>query len=338
MMVQQEKEHKTTSHEYVMRVIAERFNLNPMRVAAIVQNCHDEEQVAKEGGLLHDKLAKYVDATIKEHIDNVYMAYGEVNPNQFVENPSTIADTETSAEVVSVDDLYDVDELSRQAILREKGDLQLLIDEKIYIEDKDQNKIGSRANEECKKLVEKVNEDFKSIGEAMKPTDDVANVLPDNGVLEDKDGNTVEATKRKRWKYVAKTINVREQKKIGKNSRRGGKLKYKQRKDNTLVEEDGIVRIATKQEVEQTSWKRERHINEFAYAGVKNAWLDRQLKGEKFGWGRVPADQRAQPQEEEAEAEVDGEDVDTNSDADGSNNEAAAEGKDTKDEINDDKK
>ena len=93
-------------------------------------------------------------------------------------------------------------------------------------------------------------------------------------------------------------INVRQQKKIGKKSRRGAKLKYRQQKDNTLVEEDGELKIATVEEVAQTSWKPVRNEDEFTYKGVKAAWLDRQLKGEKMGWGRVPDSLKAKPEEE----------------------------------------
>jgi hypothetical protein len=313
LMVEQEKEFKTTSHEYVMRVIAEKFNLTPIRVAAIVQNCHDEEQTAKKGGYVNEKMAKYVDAKIKEHIDNAYMAYGEVNPNEYVESPVGAADIsgESSGDFVRVEDLYDVDELTKEAILREKGEAQLLIDQKVYIEDVDNGKVTSKANAECVKLIEKADQDFKDIKNALSrttQTTDNNNVefsLPDNGAIEDEDGNTTETTRRQRWKYVGQMINVRQQKKTGKKSRRGAKLKFKDQKANTLVEEDGVLKLATVEEVAQTSWKRVRNEDEFTYKGVKDAWLNRQLKGEKYGWGRVPDSVKVKPVEEEV-AEKDG--------------------------------
>jgi len=306
LMVEQEKEFKTTSHEYVMRVIGEKFNLTPIRVAAIVQNCHDEEQIAKEGGYVNEKMAKYVDAKVKEHINNAYMAYGEVNPNEYVETPVGAADISgvESGDFVRVEDLYNVDELTKQAVLREQGEAQLLIDEKVYLEDVDDGKVVSKANAECMKLVEKANEEFKEIKDTLSrsqtgnPSEDIEFALPDNGAIEDEDGNTTETTRRQRWKYVSQMINVRQQKKIGKKSRRGAKLKYRQQKDNTLVEEDGELKIATVEEVAQTSWKPVRNEDEFTYKGVKAAWLDRQLKGEKMGWGRVPDSLKAKPEEE----------------------------------------
>jgi len=307
LMVEQDKEFKTTSHEYVMRVIAEKFNLTPMRVAAIVQNCHDEEQVAKEGGMVNDKLAAYVDARIKEHINNAYMAYGEVNPNEFVESPTGVADIggDSGGEVVRVEDLYNVDDLLMKAVVREEGEAQLLIDEKVYIEDVDSGKVASKANAECLTLVQKAQDEFKVLRESLNRNegDKIEFSLPDGGTVEGEDGNSVKAQRRPRWKYAAQTINVREQKKIGKNSRRGGKLQKKHQKANTLVEENGELRIATLEEVGQTAWKSVRNEHEFTYKGVKAAWLNRQLKGEKLGWGRVPAAPKPKVEEEVVVAE-----------------------------------
>lgn len=304
LVVEQEREFKTTSHEYIMRVIGEKFNLTPLRVAAIVQNCHDEEQAAKEGRMVNEKMAKYIDAKIKEHIDNAYMAYGEVNPNQFVETPTGAADIgSTSREYVKVEDLYNVDELTKQAILREQGEAQLLIDTKVYIEDVDIGKIESKANAECFKLLDTVQNKFQDIKGilARDETDQFDFPLPGNGSgsVEKKDPEENQQEdqqvpeRRARWKYVAQIINVREQKKIGKKSRTGAKLKKHQKKDNTLVEEKGNLRLATVQEVMQTSWKPQENENEVLYRGIKAAWLNRKLKGEKYGWGRVPMEMKA---------------------------------------------
>jgi hypothetical protein len=307
LTVQQDREFKTTSHEYIMRVIGEKFNLSPMRVAAIVQNCHDEEQAAKEGRTVNDKMAKYIDAKIKEHIDNAYMAYGEVNPNQFVEYPTGAADIgSASREVVKVEDLYNVDELTKQAALREEGEAQLLIDTKVYIEDVDTGKVDSKANAECYKLIENVQSKFKDVKEVLKrkEQDSLEYPLPCNGVVEGQDGSSQkEAERRDRWKYVAQIINVREQKKVGKKSRRGAKLKKQQQKENTLVEAGDTLRLATVEEVAQTSWKSEANEDEVLYRGVKAAWLDRKLKGEKYGWGRVPVEVRAKPKQQQQQQE-----------------------------------
>lgn len=312
LTVQQDREFKTTSHEYIMRVIGEKFNLTPMRVAAIVQNCHDEEQAAKEGKTLNETMAKYVDAKIKEHIDNAYMAYGEVNPNQFVEYPTGSSDIgSVSREVVKVEDLYNVDELTRQAALREEGEAQRLIDTKVYIEDVDTAKIDSKANADCYKLIENVQRNFKQVKEILsRNQDDILEFpLPWNrggggeGAVaqeveqqeEEEDGqekSPKQPERRARWKYVAQIINVREQKKVGKKSRRGAKVKKHQQKENTLVDDGYTLRVATVEEVAQTSWRSETNEDEALYRGVKAAWLDRKLKGKKHVWGRVPAEVR----------------------------------------------
>jgi hypothetical protein len=289
LMVEQEKEFKTTSHEYVMRVIGERFNLTPTRVAAIVQNCHDEIQVAKEGGLIHEKAAAYVDAKIKEHINNVYTAYGEVNPNEFVEEPTGVAGiTFTTGEVTTVEDLYNVDELTEKAILREKGEAQKLIDTKIYIEDAHDDKVDSQVNAECLKLIKQV-DSYAELKQVLKREDGVESQKPEGGSIKDDDGNIVAETERRtRWKYVAQTINVREQKKTGGKSRGGGKVRKskKGQRSNTIVEQNGVLRVATVHEVANTAWKPQQNVNELCYKGVKTAWLNR-MSGEKNGWGRV---------------------------------------------------
>lgn len=325
ILVDQEKEFKTTSHEYVMRVIGEKFNLTSKRVAAIVQNCHDEEQAAKNGLMVDEKMAKYVDAKIREHIDNAYMAYGEINPNEFVESPTGVADIGgSSGEVVRVEDLYDVDDLEKKAVLREQGEAQLLIDEKVYIEDVDNTMVNSNANSDCFKLVEKALEFEGMKGQfAREESDKMESALPG--------GNDTETERRQRWKFVAQTINVREQKRLGKKSRRGAKLKTNQMKDNTLVEENGELRIASVAEVAQTAWKPERDENEFIYQGVKAAWLNRQHKGDKYGWGRVPDSMKAKQEEEIVKEAESNEEPEAGTDVD-AEKDTAATTDDSKDE------
>ncbi len=337
MMVEQEKEFKTTSHEYVMRVIAEKFNLSPSRVAAIVQNCHDEEQALKKGDpdMIHEKAHKFVEAKIQEHIRAVYHEYGEKNPNEFIEQPIGSAPMfEQSSSVARVDDLYDVDDLTKKAIMREKDEAQLMIDQKVYVEDVDTDTIPSKANAECNKLVKRANEEFKELRESFKRSEDpfmqtFEQPLPSGGCIEDEEGKSVLTERRPRWKFVAKTINVRENRKLGKKSRRGGKMHKKYQKDNTIVEHNGKLRIATVKEVNGTAWRPLQNEQEKTYKGVKAAWLNRTLNGESDGWGRMK-DNR--PQEDEKPVE----DADADVDADASNGEEnaaeASEGDETKEE------
>lgn len=321
MMIEQESEFQTTSHEYVMRVIGEKFNVSADRVGAIVQGCHDEEQMAKEDPeMVHDKLAQYVDAKIQEHIDNAYKAYGEVNPNEFIEDPIESAGIRldgSSGEYVAVEDLYDVDDLTKQAILREKDEAQLEIDGHVYKEDIDDDEIQSNVNKDCMDLIKAQNDAFKKMTNSWKRNeDDVENPLPLGGKveIEDDDGNTTvkEAERRPRWKYVAQTINVREQKQ---NKTRKKKSK-KEKPTNTIVECDGELRVATMKELEGVAWKSVRDDKEFPIQGVKNAWLERK-KGEKGGWGRVPEEvkEAAKARLAEESKEVDESEDDTEDEA-----------------------
>lgn len=337
MMIETESKFGVTSHEYVMRVIGEKYNISSMRVGAIVQNCHDEEQMAKhDPEYVHDKVSEYVDAKIQEHITNCYNAYGEVNPNEYIEEPVESSDLKlnnSTGAFVSVEDLYDVDELTKAAILREKDDAQLEIDGHVYNEDVDDGDIESKVNKECMELIELQNQAFKEMTDSWKRNEDgVENPMPHGGKIEteDEDGNIIskDVERRPRWKYVAQTINTREVKKLrekGNGSGRRGKKSKKEMKKNTLVEQDGLLRVATIKEVNEVAWKAVRDPTEFGFQGVKTAWLNRK-NGEKGGWGRVPDDvkaaARAKLEEETKEAnteeneEQDGNDNNDDTDAD----------------------
>ena len=54
---------------------------------------------------------------------------------------------------------------------------------------------------------------------------------------------------------------------------------------NTIIEENGKLRVASVSELESTSWKHVRNESEFMFRGVKDAWLRRELEGEVGGWG-----------------------------------------------------
>ena len=339
MMIEQDAKYNITSHEYVMRVIGEKYNVSTARVGAIVQFCHNEEQMAKtDPELVHDKVAEYVDAKIQEHITNVYNAYGEVNPNEFIEPPVENSDlrmSKSSGEFVAVEDLYDVDALTKEAILREKDEAQLEIDGHLYKEDVDDDDIQSNVNKECLDLIEKQKEAFQLMTKswARDTSSKVEYPLPNGGSNStvDADADDVDADadaentiknkveRRPRWKYVAQTINVRQEKKqrdkmAAAMGGRRTKLKKKGKTTNTLVEQDGVLRVATMKEVNDVAWKDVRNAYEFGFKGVKSAWLKRKA-GERGGWGRVPdevkAAARAKLEEEEAKL-FDGENKDDN--------------------------
>lgn len=303
MMLEQEKKFDgVTSHEYVLRVIGERFNISSLRTSAIVEEIHQEEQMMKHHPeLVHEKVAEYVDTKIQEHINNCYNAYGEVNPNEYIENPIESGDvklTNTSGDVVTVEDLHDVDELTRQAILREKDEAQLEIDGYVYKEDVDDDQIPSNVNKECLDLIKAQNQAYEDMLENWGRNEDSEKEcpLPLGGkiVSEDDDGNTVErkVNRRPRWKFVAQTINVREQKQLKEKGMSKKKKQAHAKMKNTLVEHDGRLRVATMKEVNDVAWKDVRDVKGFLTKGVRSAWLKRR-NGERGVWGRVPDEVKA---------------------------------------------
>lgn len=107
-------------------------------------------------------------------------------------------------------------------------------------------------------------------------------------------------THRPCWKYVAQIINTYELEHPPHSAHRGEKaatrINAKQHgrvvDGNTLIEQDGKVRVATVAELEQTSWKHVRNESKFMFMGIKEAWMRRQLEGEVDGWGyQVEVDQ-----------------------------------------------
>jgi len=291
----------TTSHEYVMQVLGQRYNLSSSRVGAIVQNCHDEEQAAKRGDYIHTKAQEFVDAKVREHITNCYAAYGEIDPMGFVEDPVGVTpgltDPELSTmETVRVEDLWDMDRLMEESVRRDAGDAQLKIDGKIYVEDVDLGEVDSVVNAECRALIEKKNEAFKAkfLGGSFQRDEAKGELpLPYNGTPKNKG----DVQRRSRWKYAAKIINTQEEKKNRKKDLSTGKRVSKkaimkkvneEKLKNVIVEQGGELRVASVEEVSGTALKPVRNEIEFIYKGVKQAWMNRQLRDEKGGWGRVP--------------------------------------------------
>lgn len=67
-----------TSHEYVIRVVAQKYNVTTSRAAGVIQLQHNEEQFKKDPKfkVRHDVQA-HVDAMVREQIRECYQSYGE---------------------------------------------------------------------------------------------------------------------------------------------------------------------------------------------------------------------------------------------------------------------
>jgi hypothetical protein len=110
---------------------------------------------------------------------------------------------------------------------------------------------------------------------------------------------------RPRWKFVAQTINTRELKKAQQKSknqgrRRRGRGYCNNDPTNSLVEEDGVLRVATVADVSSVAWKPTRK-NDFIYKTVQDAWLAHILHNRPHAWGKQQAPNKAPVVTEEPE-------------------------------------
>jgi hypothetical protein len=269
----------STSHEFVMRVLAQEFHITAKRAAGVVQLRHNEEQIRKTNpDLIYDDVAEFVDMGVKENIAEAYAGVNEVHPEEFIETPALIGGTGNSPNSVILPDLYDQDELWEQALLREAEDARIIIDTHIYVEDKEDATVPVKLTAEYQKTMKKKEElEFERQVLEEKAEVDMKAIptpLPESGRV----------PRRERSTYVAFMMNTRDLKKLTPAQRRR-KRKEKQQYQNILIEHDGELRAATLAEVKKTSAKPSRTSTEMQYAGVKKAWLERVTKQTKGVWG-----------------------------------------------------
>ena len=291
MMVLSQREHKTTSHEYVCRVIAQKFNITPMRAAAVVQLQHSEEQLRQHHPeLLCEEQAKYAEQAIQQNIRDAYRSERSQQPKDFVEDPVGThgrgGPDETSKSWVKTDDIYDLEERVVKANVRDEENARLIIDGHVYKEDVDEKQVTVKTDRICKRLI-KAQKEQQHNNVNKKPSED------------DDDGNdepipypetNAKGIKRPRWKFAAKVVNTRDMRKRGRKV-----INYTNNNvENTLIEHDGKLRVATVDEAKQVAWKPSRSKdNEYIYQGAKTAWLQKTLEGKTNVWGRVPTTRAA---------------------------------------------
>ena len=319
-----------TSHEYVIRVLAERYKITPLRAAGVVQLQHNEEQMRwHRPELLCDAQAQNAEEMILKNISDAYRAESSDPPGTaraggghggrgpvkviqpFVEDPAGIhgrgEPDEISRTFVSTDDIYDMDMKLEEANRRDEERARILLDEHVYKEDVDETVVMVQTDGAAKRLLKAHNQHGKKKEEKQQKTE-----------IPYPETNS-EGEKRPRWKYVAQVVNTRAQRK------KGRKLTsyVNNRMDNTLVEEDGLLRVATVAEAKQVAWKptvsekvkggkRNKIVPkqmEAMYDGVKKAWLERELHGRTDVWGKAPDEPipPPKPASTEASANSDGE-------------------------------
>ncbi|GAX27781.1 hypothetical protein FisN_13Hh114 [Fistulifera solaris] len=278
-------EGSRTSHEYIVRVVAQKFNLTPERVAAVIQLQHNEEQMIRkqqEGDdsvKLLTEAAEYMDNAIQQEINEAYRGFGLKKPDEFVEDPTFIGVGQESKSWKVIDDLFDVDQLMKDAAVRDEREARVAIDGYVYVEDVDESSVKIPISKDCRELIKSVNRFKKTVSS--------------EGDIESIDALPKGGERRERWKFVAQVVNTRQ-------LRRQRDSDAKKRKNhaprsyannapvNSLVEQNGSVRAATLEDVKQTAWKPVRHVCEHIYQGAKQGWLDRRLRGDTKAWGRAP--------------------------------------------------
>eukprot|EP00526_Cylindrotheca_closterium_P011349 CAMPEP_0113651896 /NCGR_PEP_ID=MMETSP0017_2-20120614/27683_1 /TAXON_ID=2856 /ORGANISM="Cylindrotheca closterium" /LENGTH=484 /DNA_ID=CAMNT_0000564639 /DNA_START=99 /DNA_END=1553 /DNA_ORIENTATION=- /assembly_acc=CAM_ASM_000147 len=298
MMVLSQQQHKTTSHEYVCRVIAQKFSITPMRAAAVIQLQHAEEQMRQNNpDMLCEDQAKYAEEAIQQNIRDAYKSQRAQIPKQpFVEDPVGAhgrgEPDETSVSWTSTDDIYDLEEKITQANVRDAEQARLIIDGHVYKEDVDEIQVQVKTDSTTKRLLK----DKKKIADESEEA---------SGSIPYPETNT-KGEKRDRWKFVAKVVNTRAMRKKGRRV-----TNYTNNNvENTLVEHDGELRVATVAEAKQVAWKPTRTKgNEYIFEGAKKAWLQKTLEGKTGVWGRAPPTMASQSTKKAAEEKKEDEKV-----------------------------
>jgi hypothetical protein len=264
-----DSKHGKTSHEYVMRVIAQKYNITPGRVAGVVQLQHNEEQIKRNDPdrVLLTKAADYMDSAIKKEIAEAYQTFGLKKPDDFVEDPVGVSAKKESSQWQVVEDVFDVDQIMEDTIVREEREARLAIDGHVYIEDVDDQSIKIPMSKDARQLLK--------AKERMKDDKKQESVV---------DWPVNKFKPRPRWKFIAQTVNTRKLKK----ERAWSKGYTNNSPVNTLVEHDGELRAATMADIKLTSWKPVRHVQEHTYSSAKQGWLDRSVRSDETAWGMAP--------------------------------------------------
>jgi hypothetical protein len=281
MMRAQQEFPGRTSHEYVCRVLAQQYQISTWRAAGVIQLQHNEEQMRQNHPeLLCEEQAKHAEEMIKKNIQDAYRADRvSVNPNlnqAFVEDPMGIhgrgAPDEMSSSFTPADDIFDVDAKLKAANERDEKLARILIDEHVYKEDVDESTLEVKTDGSTKRLLK--SHELQRQHSATTTGREIP--YPETNA---------KGEKRPRWKYVAKVVNTRAMRTKGRRLT----CYTNNNMENTLVEEDGNLRIATVEEAKQVAWKPSRTKgNQYIYEGVQRAWLDHTLLGKSGVWGIAP--------------------------------------------------
>ena len=267
-----------TSHEYAIRLIAQKFNVSTSSAAAVIQLQHDEEQLKKDPNFkLHHDVQDHVDNQVNAWIREVYQSYGEKAPLGYMEDPVSSTglvgrEDSGSPDITSVSDLQDVDLLVKKTEALERETAMSRMGRHVFVEDVDDSTLNVRLDSETRGLMTRAGElrglydvidevpdanDGKG-GESEGPQSDnsskrgqkkgpkrllkipkAASPFPDNN-RGYKD--TIE-TRRPRWRYAAQIINTHKLKHPPNQSRHGVKVaaRAKARRHGRVVDGNTII-------------------------------------------------------------------------------------------------
>ena len=289
-----------TSHEYIVRVLAQKYSMQAPRMAAIIQLMSNEEDMRKNGEELRDEFGEYMDYALTKEIADCYRAHGMKPPQQpFVEQPMGRDIKPPSKRYNQVPDTVDMDETWRK-YTEEHLPLKArkIIQSHRYVEDEDDDKVPIPNDKEVLGLIDKHDE------LQTKMENHFRNIELSDRAKEHHKLYDPPRKKKRKIKWVAQIVNTRQLQKEKKAQKRRPDRTWKNKSrlrmsvqysndspKNTLVNEEGKLRVGTLEDVKNVAWKPKRRdygeemtmeattaTMEFIYRGAKLKWLD-QVKG-----------------------------------------------------------
>ena len=266
-----------TSHEYVYRVLAQKFKMTAERIAGIVLLKHNEERLKDEGVPMDVETQQFMDDKFNKEIADAYMCTGERPPAEFTEDPVGMdGSSAPDKSYVHISDLADMDKLAEQMTVREAARARLIIDGHIYKEDLDDEAVELPMDKATRKLLRQK----ERIAQQMAADTTVEEQRRRGGAMEPPWPTVSRKGKgkqRPRWRYVAQIVDTQ--------AVRGKKSYVNNSPENTLVELDNELRPGTLADCKTVSWKPKRDNLDHLIEPVRKAWLDRTVRNQINAWG-----------------------------------------------------
>jgi hypothetical protein len=194
----------TTSHEYVMRVIAQQYNITAERVAAVVILSHNEQQMRMQQQPLLEATANRMDALIKQEIKDAYESSRSTPPTDaFVEDPVGVNELQDRKKYRVADDVYDVDALHQAATVRLDQQARRIIDSHQYVLDVDLEQQPVPMDHDAQQLLtrhKKLQREMAVQEATVQQQRQVQKAVEPQWRTTNGDGAT-----RPRWKFIAQT-------------------------------------------------------------------------------------------------------------------------------------